>query len=243
MMQKEWFSDWFDSPYYHLLYNNRDQQEAETFMKHLTDYLEISQDKKVMDLACGKGRHAIFLNKLGLDVTGLDLSPQSILFAKQYENSRLHFYEHDMRQIYAEKEFDIILNLFTSFGYFDTEKENIKAFQSAARSLKKGGKFVLDFFNTNLIIKHLEKQTTVKRDEILFEIHKKIENNIILKDISFDVSGKKYHFQERVAAISKDSFINYAQLSGLKTKAILGNYQLADFDEATSPRMIFIFEK
>jgi SAM-dependent methyltransferase len=242
-MQKEWFSDWFDSPYYHLLYNNRDQQEAETFMKHLTDYLEISQDKKVMDLACGKGRHAIFLNKLGLDVTGLDLSPQSILFAKQYENSRLHFYEHDMRQIYAEKEFDIILNLFTSFGYFDTEKENIKAFQSAARSLKKGGKFVLDFFNTNLIIKHLEKQTTVKRDEILFEIHKKIENNIILKDISFDVSGKKYHFQERVAAISKDSFINYAQLSGLKTKAILGNYQLADFDEATSPRMIFIFEK
>ncbi len=242
-MQKEWFSDWFDSPYYHILYINRNQQEAESFVEHLAKYLVIKKDDKVMDLACGKGRHAIYLNQLGFDVTGLDLSPQSIQHARQFENARLHFYEHDMRQIFAEKEFDIILNLFTSFGYFETEEENIKAFQSAARNLKKGGFFVLDFFNTTLVINKLEQKAVLEREGLFFEITKELQNNIILKNISFEASGKKYQYQERVAAITKESFLNYAKLSGLKIKAIFGNYQLADFDEKTSPRMVFVFEK
>jgi cyclopropane fatty-acyl-phospholipid synthase-like methyltransferase len=91
MMTKEWFSSWFDSPYYHILYKERDDKEAQLFMDQLSSYLQIQPEHHIMDLACGKGRHAIYLNQKGFEVTGVDLSPQSIAFAKIYENAHLHF--------------------------------------------------------------------------------------------------------------------------------------------------------
>src|SRR5688500_2509825 len=117
--EQEWFSTWFDSPYYHILYNNRDEQEAEQFMDKLLAYLHPKPHEKVLDLACGKGRHSVYLNQKGFDVTGIDLSEQSIAYARQFENERLHFAVHDMREVYQPETFDFILNLFTSFGYFE----------------------------------------------------------------------------------------------------------------------------
>ena len=74
-MQKEqqnWFASWFDTDYYHILYKDRDYDEAELFMNHLTNYLNIPEGGTILDLACGKGRHSVFLNDLGFDVTGAD---------------------------------------------------------------------------------------------------------------------------------------------------------------------------
>ena len=115
-MQKEtdnWYASWFDTPYYHILYQERDDKEAELFMDALTSFLKLSKKAEILDLACGKGRHAKYLNELGYDVTGIDLSPSSIEFAKTLENKRLHFAVHDMCLPYPKK-FDAIFNLFTS---------------------------------------------------------------------------------------------------------------------------------
>ena len=68
-----WYASWFNTPYYHILYKDRDYNEAENFMFNLTEYLNVPEQGKILDLACGKGRHAIYLNKIGYNVTGVDL--------------------------------------------------------------------------------------------------------------------------------------------------------------------------
>src|SRR5690554_6600617 len=126
----EWFETWFDTPYYHILYQNRDFSEAEKFINNLLDYLKLPKDANCLDLACGKGRHSVFLNKKGLQVTGVDLSENSIQEAKPFENETLKFDTHDMREVYKKNTYDIVFNLFTSFGYFDSSEDNLKVLKS-----------------------------------------------------------------------------------------------------------------
>ena len=78
-----WYSSWFDTPYYHLLYKNRDEQEAKAFIDLLCQYLNLPAGSLALDLACGKGRHAKVMAENGLNVTGLDLSPGSIAEARK----------------------------------------------------------------------------------------------------------------------------------------------------------------
>ena len=96
--ENDWFVSWFDSPYYHVLYKNRDDSEAQQFMTRLTDYINLESGDTILDVACGKGRHATFLASLGFQVTGMDLSNNSIEFASQFENENLQFLTHDMRK-------------------------------------------------------------------------------------------------------------------------------------------------
>jgi SAM-dependent methyltransferase len=128
----EWFGTWFDSEYYHLLYKDRDYTEAEAFVAKLAAYLEPPKDALIHDLACGKGRHSIYLNKLGYHVEGSDYSANSIKHAKQHENDTLKFYVHDMR-LPMPRKYDYILNLFTSFGYFNTEAEHLSKWNIPVR--------------------------------------------------------------------------------------------------------------
>ena len=125
----KWFQSWFDTPYYHILYKHRDFKEAEDFIKNLVSYLNIDTDDSILDLACGKGRHSIFLNTLGYNVTGLDLSKNNIEHAKVHESNSLFFEVHDMRNTYGTQ-FEVVLNLFTSFGYFDNKNDNINNYSN-----------------------------------------------------------------------------------------------------------------
>ena len=95
-----WFIEWFNSPYYHILYKNRDFNEAEGFINNLIKYLNIDKNSNVIDIACGKGRHSVHLNKLGFNVTGVDISNNSVFEAKKHENNKLKFYIHDIRKVF-----------------------------------------------------------------------------------------------------------------------------------------------
>ena len=131
-----WFTNWFDSKYYHILYKNRDINEAKFFIENLITKLDL-KDKKILDLACGKGRHARLFNELGFNVVGIDLSLNSINEAKIFENKTLKFFQLDMRNQFANEEFNIVTNLFTSFGYFDDLEDEQKTFNSINKALKK----------------------------------------------------------------------------------------------------------
>ena len=182
----DWFKAWFNTPYYHTLYKNRNDDEARTFIENVTKFIEIPSTSKVMDLACGKGRHAVTLNNLGFDVLGLDLSEESIAYAKQFENKHLHFDVHDMRKVYKENEFDAIFNLFTSFGYFDNDDENALVFEAIKKQLKPNGILVFDYLNAEKIVKNLVPYEEKEIDGILFKITKSItEKNFIKKEIDF----------------------------------------------------------
>jgi 2-polyprenyl-3-methyl-5-hydroxy-6-metoxy-1,4-benzoquinol methylase len=115
-MQDEWFKNWFDTTYYHELYKNRDTSEASLFIDKLVKKLNPTTDSKMLDIGCGKGRHAIQLANLGFDVTGIDLSQASIEEALKQEKDNLHFYQHDMRDIFWINYFDYAFNFFTSFN-------------------------------------------------------------------------------------------------------------------------------
>ena len=243
IMKDEWFGTWFNSPYYHILYKNRDYVEAKNFINHLYKYLELEPKHKILDLACGKGRHSIFLNSKGLDVEGVDLSEESILAARKYENEKLHFNTHDMREVYKENSFDFILNMFTSFGYFDSYQENQQAISAAAKGLKNGGTLVLDFFNTNKVVACLKAENVILSEGLTFNITRKIENNTIVKDINFISNEKKYHFQERVKALTKADFSQFFKEANLEIEAIFGDYDLGKYEEMTSERMVFVVRK
>jgi 2-polyprenyl-3-methyl-5-hydroxy-6-metoxy-1,4-benzoquinol methylase len=239
----EWFATWFDSHYYHILYKDRDDTEARLFIDNIGLYLNFLANDKILDLACGKGRHSIYLNQKGLSVEGIDLSEESIQYAKQFENERLHFSQHDMREVYKTDYFDFILNLFTSFGYFQTDTENQQAITAMAKALQFEGRIVLDFFNTTKIIENLLKYEEKIVEGITFKISKSIQDNFIIKDISFEDKGEKKHFQERVRAIPTIDFLRYFRNAGLTVARIFGDYDLSEFEEEISDRMIFVVEK
>ena len=170
MNGNEWFKDWFDTPLYHTLYKHRDFNEASQFIDKIIDHLAPPPNATILDLACGKGRHAYYMAQKGYNVTGIDLSLQSIKKAKEMEHHFLHFDTHDMRLVYRNHTFDYICNLFTSFGYFDDEKDNIATVNAIASGLKSKGKVIIDFMNVKKVIRNLVEKELKKIDNISFRI-------------------------------------------------------------------------
>lgn len=240
---KEWFETWFDSPYYHILYQHRDEKEAEFFLDNLISKLQVPLHSRVLDVGCGKGRHSIFLNKRGLDVTGFDLSAESIAYDKQFENDSLEFYRHDMRQVFRVNYFDLVLNLFSSFGYFDTIHDSIRCMQANSTALKKNGIIVLDYFNAEKVRSQGKQEHEIKLGGINFQIRKIIEGNKIKKEINFNDKGKSFHFEEQVWLFSERMFEEIFHKSGLEITAQYGNYNLDNFNIKDSDRLILVAKK
>ena len=238
---KQWYASWFDTPYYHILYKDRDYAEAQLFMDNLTNYLNIPDGGKILDLACGKGRHSIYLNQLGYNVTGVDLSEKSILHAKRFENDTLHFDVHDMTKPYHQT-FDAVFNLFTSFGYFDDDDCNLKTITSIKSDLNKFGVGVIDFMNSNYVINNLVPKNVKTIDGIDFHQERCIENGYIIKDIYFDINGESYHFQERVKAFTLNDFEILFKKAGAHVLEVFGDYKLSKYHYETSERLILIFK-
>lgn len=236
---REWFTEWFDSPYYHLLYKHRDDNEAEVFMDNLVSYLGVKPDENILDLPCGKGRHSIYLNKKGFDVTGADLSENSINLASSFSNEKLHFKIQDMRAP-LEGKFDYILNLFTSFGYFESDEENINVLKNMKKALKEGGRLVIDFMNTPRIINNLVDSEVKVIGGISFTIRKFIREDTIIKEISFEAESKNFRFEEQVKALTDLDFFRHFNQAGLQMVQMFGNYDLDEYNSLTSERMIFV---
>lgn len=241
--KKEWFETWFDSPYYHILYKNRDDREAEAFLDQLISYLNPAPGAKILDVACGRGRHAVYLNKKGFDVTGFDLSENNIEFVKDFENDHLQFFLHDMREIFRVNYYDIVINLFSSFGYFEKERDNQRCLIANATALKPGGIFVFDYFNSENILRKGNSKHAKVVDGIEFNIQKEIHGNVITKHIDFNDQGKSFHFEEQLILSSAESLKKYVVDAGLKIIDIFGCYTLKPFDPETSERLIIISQK
>jgi len=238
-----WFAHWFDSPYYHTLYKNRDEKEAQVFIDNLIDYLQISKGSKLIDIACGKGRHAKYFNKKGMDVVGVDLSQNSINTAKKDENKNLQFSVHDMRENYQEDTFDVVTNLFTSFGYFENNKDEQKAINAMANNLKKDGILIIDFMNAKKVIANLVLNEQKTIDCIQFDITRQVKDGFILKDIRITDGKEQQQFQEKVKSITLADYSEFIGNAGLKIIDIFGNYKLDNFDEKISDRLILICNK
>ena len=233
----KWFQSWFDTTYYHILYKHRDYKEAEVFIKNIATYLNLDKDDSILDLACGKGRHSIFLNTLGYKVTGLDLSKNSIEHAKMHESSSLHFDVHDMRNSYPNQ-FEVVLNLFTSFGYFEEEADNFKVIQTIKSSLKQNGIGVIDFMNSPVVIENLIAQNTYEAEGVKFKLKRSYTDGFITKDIEVKDANKTHHFEEKVRAFTFQDFETMLSNAGLHLLDCFGSYKLEPFNSKTDRKSV-----
>ncbi len=242
MTEKEWFSTWFDTSYYHVLYKHRNDEEATLFIENLTKLLNLPEKAKVLDLACGKGRHSLMLHKSGLNVLGVDLSKNSIKSAQENTKSGLRFSVHDMREIISNEYFAAIFNLFTSFGYFDSSDENERVIQAVYSMLDEKGMFVIDFMNARKIINNLVLSEEKFIDDIHFSIRRKWDKEHIYKFIDVVDGTESHSFMERVQSLFLADFKKL--LNGkFKILNVFGDYQLNSFDEEESDRLIIIAER
>ena len=238
---EKWFSSWFDTPYYHILYKERNYREAQVFMDNLTHYLNLPEKATVLDLACGKGRHSIYLNQLGFTVLGADLSENSIAEANKNANETLHFKVHDMREPFEEK-FDAIFNLFTSFGYFENDDDNLTTLKAIKESLSDYGFAVIDFMNVSQVIETLVPEEIKTMEGIDFHIKRYLKENHIYKEIDFEDQGQKFHFTEKVKALTLKDFEDLMEEAGIYLLDIFGDYKLKKFHKTESERLIMIFK-
>ncbi|KVV16075.1 bifunctional 2-polyprenyl-6-hydroxyphenol methylase/3-demethylubiquinol 3-O-methyltransferase UbiG [Flavobacterium sp. TAB 87] len=236
-----WFSSWFDTPYYHILYKDRNYREAQIFMDNLTHYLNLPEKAKVLDLACGKGRHSIYLSQLGFNVLGADLSENSIAEASKNDNENLHFKVHDMRQPFDEK-FDAIFNLFTSFGYFENDEDNLTTLIAIKDSLSEYGFAVIDFMNVHQVLNTLVPEEIKTVEGIDFHIKRYLLDGHIFKEIDFEEDGNKYHFTEKVKALTLKDFEELMEEAGIFLLDTFGDYKLKKFHKTESERLIMIFK-
>ena len=235
------YNNWFDSKYYHILYKNRNHEEARKFINKIIEHLNLKPKSKVLDAGCGKGRHSIEIEKLGHVVTGIDLSKNSIKFAKQFENSNLNFLVHDISKP-LNIEFNVVLNLFTSFGYYERDKD-LEILLSLEKNLDKNGVGVIDFFNIKNIKDNLVKKEQTTIENIKFKIKRKINKRSVIKEISFEDNSIDYKFKESVNTLSLLDFKNYFNQTNLEIIEIFGDYDLNNFNEIKSPRLIILFKK
>ncbi|PKR80867.1 SAM-dependent methyltransferase [Brumimicrobium salinarum] len=239
----EWFATWFDTKYYHILYQNRDFKEAERFITNLLNHLKLPKDSNCLDLACGKGRHAVFINKKGYSVTGVDLSENSIQEAKPFEREDLKFEVHDMREVFKTNAYDAVFNLFTSFGYFENQGDNLKVLESINEMLVDDGVLVIDFMNAEFVLDNLVKEETKTLDGIQFHITRNYDGSHIFKHITFSDDGENFSFQERVQALKKEDFEMLLDKAGFTVVESFGDFSLSPFDKHKSDRLIIIARK
>lgn len=243
---RAWYRDWFDSPFYHRLYFERDEKEAKTFIDKLIHFLEPPPDSRMLDVACGRGRHSRMLAQLGFEVTGFDLSFNSIDFAKRLgEKDNLHFYQHDMRLPFWINYFNYAFNFFTSFGYFATRREHDDAIRTIGASLRPGGTVVIDYLNVHYAEDHLVRNELKNIAGTSFEIHRwDDEEHFYKKMIITDASlVTPEEHTEKVVKFSLGDFTDMLSFQNMQVLEVFGDYSLNPYDTRRTPRMIIVSRK
>lgn len=244
MEHQDWYKKWFNTKYYHLLYKNRDEKEAELFIANSIQHIKLKKEAKVWDNACGIGRHCYILSKYGFEVVGTDICENNINIARsKYSNQNTSFYIHDMRREFYINYFDLAINIFTSIGYFENIYENSKMIQVMFNSVKKGGFILIDFFNPDFVKKNIIEKESKTIEGIVFNIRKKIVEDWVIKQIEVFDAGNKYVYLEKVKLLPMEFFLNNLKKYGINNIEVFGDYSVSAFSKNVSERMIFLVKK
>ncbi len=248
-----WYEDWFNDENYLKLYADRDEIEAEALIdiiQRATQYHPQPQDKKnapdpikVLDVACGPGRHAIAMAKRHFEVTAVDLSTKLLHHAHaraQKEKVNIRFLQLDMKGLDFDDEFDLAVQLFTSFGYFATDEEDIQVLQGVHRSLRDTGLYVLDLINPQVLAQTLVGRSLRKVDGMKVIEERRIEGGRVIKDITLQKGRTKTEYQESVRLYRPETIERMLREAGFLPTHWFGDYAGLPFDQEKSRRMIIV---
>lgn len=252
MSEKNWYKAWFDSPYYYKLYSTRDDKEASAFIDKLIQYLNPLPESRMLDVGCGRGRHSRRLAEKGFYVTGIDISPASIAYARQFtppsltgEPEKLEFYQHDMQLPFRVNYYEYVFNFFTSFGYFNTRREHEDTIRTLAKSLKEKGILVIDYLNTHYTETRLIREEEKNVEGTLYQIHRWQDDNFFYKKIIVQDALLSYplEFTEQVAKFSLGDFTDMLSYCRLQVQEVFGDYNLGSYHLYNKPRLIIVAKK
>ena len=179
-----WYKEWFNSENYLKVYKHRDESEAKRLVDLIEKHVNLIPQSSLLDMACGAGRHAIAFAKKGFKVTAVDLSQRLIEEAKQNAldvKVKINFILSDILEYQTEFQFDLAVNLFTSFGYFENDYENYAVIKKAHSLIKKGGYFILDYFNKDFLIKNLVPTSIISENRLKITQNRSILGNRVVK--------------------------------------------------------------
>jgi len=232
----EWFEQWFGEEYLRL-YPHRDDRDAEAAVA-LIDRVAPLAGRRVLDLACGPGRHAALLAARGARTVGLDLSLPLLARARRRTKGAVTFVRADMRRLpFAPATFDLVVNLFTSFGYFADDQQHGAVVRAAAELLSTGGVFVLDYFNATAVratlVSHEERMIGAGR--VVIERRLSADDRFVVKQMHLLDDGRS--FVERVRLFTPEDLTALLQVAGLTVRDRFGDYDGAPA-APSAPRII-----
>lgn len=246
----DWYEEWFNSEYYLKLYGHRNSVEAEACIDIIQRATQLHPHEKeehkikVLDIASGPGRHAIALAERGFDVTGIDLSTSLLHHAHaraQKKKVGVRFLQVDMRSLDFKEEFDLAVQLFTSFGYFGTIDEDYAVLQGARRSLRDVGYYAIDLINPKVLEKTIIPKSTKKIDGNVKIIEERaIVDERVEKEITIQMKGERQHFRESVRLYKPELIERLLREAGFLPTHWFGDYAGLPFDPERSRRMIII---
>lgn len=237
-----WFKHWFGTRYYSLLYGHRDVEDARQWVDAILGRWDLPPGSSLLDLACGRGRHAAFFAEAGLKVTGVDISEASIDEAR-ISVPDAEFVVHDMREPFRPGSFDAVCCLFTSLGYFEDIADDRAVFQAVLYALKPGGRFVLDFMNTGAVLRDLVTEERVHKEGVEFAIERSCDRGVLVKCITVRDGTDSHRFEERVQALTPEQLETMALEAGFEVEDRTDGPALVPFDPARSQRFVLWMRK
>lgn len=233
--EADWFEEWFGVDYLRI-YQHRDESDAERVIELIENNLSGRKIESVLDLGCGAGRHTRILEERWGTV-GLDLS-MSLLRVARRETQDSPYVRADMRELpFGPDSFDLVVNLFTSFGYFDDDREHVRVLACVGAAMTPGGTLVIDFLNATQVRHSLVPYDERLENGITIEQRRQIspDNRFVEKRITLRERGKEYI--ERVRLLSPKDLERMLITAGFQVVKVFGDYEGGNWSE-TSPRTI-----
>jgi SAM-dependent methyltransferase len=241
----EWYEKAFDR-YYPVLYGHRDDGEAARVLSTYGDRL--AGRSPILDLASGEGRYLGALLSAGFDAYGLDLSLYLLQRSAERPQQRGRVLQGDMRALpFADGAFGAVINMFTSFGYFSVDTDNLLVVREIHRVLRPEGVFLLDYINAEKISQSLLDET--QRRSGGYDIHERRRvvdyGKYLLKhvDVRHSETGEHNEFEERLRLYTRDDLTTMLHSAGMRVIDVFGDYEGNEFARGVSERVIILAEK
>ncbi|PEN12772.1 SAM-dependent methyltransferase [Longibacter salinarum] len=235
-----WYDTWFGSEAYELVYQHRDDDEARTAIDLVESCADPEDEARILDVGCGRGRHTLELARRGYNATGIDLSKASIEDARSSARDldlKVHFDVQDMREPFCDACMDGVVNLFTTFGYFEQDDESERAIRAMTTSLRPGGFLIQDFLNPPYVRETLVEEDRSEQNDVSIRQRRWIEDGRVHKRIDITEGRETRTFRESVRLFTRDDFEAMYNRAGLELQEVYGDYDGSAHTE-NSPRTI-----